>query len=652
MNIIEKDYSDKRQNKKNIYIALTLIILSIVVAINTFLSFKIDVGYLEATLGFIKLFSFIISILGFISCLISYNRVKKDSIFIISLMYLGLSIDILLEQIDYLTFYNNELTIPIYITVSTSILRVLILCIALSKNNKLKSMIVGNKIKSIVFVMAYTYVLGIIEMKSNIFNFNKNASLYFILYNTFLATVYVMSSLRLFIRGMKEKEYIYSVLSSSIFILSIKAIFAIFALNRVTFIYKLVSVMLIYITYLIVIMGALIELYIRINKTNILNEKLSAFYNLVNNNKYSGMLIYSEEFDLLYANKRVMDYYLMKHNTSDLNKIEEISKNEFNLGNKSEEIINKLYENGVWRGIINSSSTNKVVDCWIQLMHPSEDKTEISVTYIDISEEIKMEIEVEKRRVYDKERSNFIANISHELKTPLNLFYSTTQLLDRFVDKKEEDFRRIYNKYNKTLSTNCNRMMRLIDNIMDLSSGDVGILNYKFKNYNIVSIIDYALLKYINIEFDTNEEDVIVKCDASMIERMILNLLSNAIKFSSENTRIFVNVFVNDDWVEIYIKDEGIGISKKDQEIIFNRFVQIDKSFTRINEGIGVGLSVVRSIVDTHNGNLYIDSDINKGSEFKIVLPNQRLEDLGLENYDVNTNKVEQELSDIYELLG
>ncbi len=137
-----------------------------------------------------------------------------------------------------------------------------------------------------------------------------------------------------------------------------------------------------------------------------------------------------------------------------------------------------------------------------------------------------------------------------------------------------------------------------------------------------------------------------------MIERMVLNLLSNAIKFSSENTCVFVKVFEKDDWVEIYIKDEGIGIPKKDQEIIFDRFVQIDKSFTRVNEGSGVGLNLVRSIVDIHKGKIYIDSDINIGSEFKIVLPNQKLENSELEVYDVNTNKVEQELSDIYEVLG
>ncbi|MBQ6630880.1 MAG: hypothetical protein IJH55_01955, partial [Romboutsia sp.] len=95
-----------------------------------------------------------------------------------------------------------------------------------------------------------------------------------------------------------------------------------------------------------------------------------------------------------------------------------------------------------------------------------------------------------------------------------------------------------------------------------------------------------------------------------------------------------------------------IGIPKKDQEIIFDRFVQIDKSFTRVNEGSGVGLNLVRSIVDIHKGKIYIDSDINIGSEFKIVLPNQKLENSELEVYDVNTNKVEQELSDIYEVLG
>ncbi|MGQ0515720.1 sensor histidine kinase, partial [Bacillus sp. D-CC] len=122
---------------------------------------------------------------------------------------------------------------------------------------------------------------------------------------------------------------------------------------------------------------------------------------------------------------------------------------------------------------------------------------------------------------------------------------------------------------------------------MDLSEIDLGTLTVKFKNYNIVSIVEdvtlsvveYALSKGINIQFDTEEEEHVIKCDAYMIERSILNLLSNSIKFSNKGSSILVNLNIDDQWTKIVVIDEGIGISKENQEIIFDKFVQIDKSF-------------------------------------------------------------------------
>ncbi|MEG1410827.1 MAG: ATP-binding protein, partial [Terrisporobacter sp.] len=188
---------------------------------------------------------------------------------------------------------------------------------------------------------------------------------------------------------------------------------------------------------------------------------------------------------------------------------------------------------------------------------------------------------------------------------------------------------------------------------------DIGIIKADFKNYNIVSIVeevtlsivDYALLKSINIQFDTDMEEYVIKCDSSMIERVMLNLLSNAIKFSYENTNILVNVNIRCDCIEIDIHDEGIGISQQDKEIIFEKFVQLDKSFTRKNEGSGIGLSIVKSIVNLHEGSISVDSSISKGTTVKILLPNAIIEDSMLFDYDIDKHNIELELSDIYEVL-
>lgn len=652
-----KEQSSIKEHKLFMYIALGMSLMSIIIISNVFFKSDINNNYLKTTLGFIKLFNIIISILGVGSCLISYSRVRKDSIFIISLMYLGLCVGITFGHIDYLSFYYKELTISTYIVVSASMLRIFLLLVSVSKNSKLKKAITNNKILSILLVIVFTIILGFIERDFSITSF-KYRDEFFIAYNAFLAIVYIISSIKLFIIGRRENEYIYVVLSASIFMLSIKAIYSINLLNIFSFYTNLISVSLTYIAFFIVIIGAIIEGYMYIYRTDILNNNLKLFFNLAENNKHSSMLIFNEKSELLYANQKARELYSIQDN-EDLKNLELILKDNMNIVGKSEEILKSLDNKGFWRGIIENEINKTTVDCCVQLINTAKNKKEIAVTYMDISDEIKMELEVKKLKIYDKEKTEFIANISHELKTPLNLFYSSVQLLDRFLTKEDLDFRSMYKKYNKTLHVNCKRMMRLINNIMDLSKIDIGIMKANFKNYDIVSIVedvtlsvvDYALLKSINIQFDTNEEEQVIKCDSSMIERVMLNLLSNAIKFSDKDTNIFVNMFITDDWIEIEIKDEGIGICKKKQDIIFDKFVQVDKSFTRRSEGSGIGLSIVKSIINLHDGSISVNSNLNEGSVFKILLPNKRIEDIDISIYDINKHNTELELSDIYEIL-
>ncbi|MDF2879427.1 MAG: sensor signal transduction histidine kinase, partial [Clostridia bacterium] len=121
--------------------------------------------------------------------------------------------------------------------------------------------------------------------------------------------------------------------------------------------------------------------------------------------------------------------------------------------------------------------------------------------------------------------------------------------------------------------------------------------------------------------FDTDIEEKIVACDSDKIERIILNLLSNAIKFTKSGGKIEVTLADADDTIKISIKDTGIGIPKEKQNFIFERFIQIDKSLSRNREGSGIGLSLVKSLVELHNGNISVNSVHGQGSEFIIVLP-------------------------------
>lgn len=640
--------------KMLIYVSVGMLALILSFIVNIIFKLDKSISYVEFPLIFIKSFNFILSILALGSCLISYCRLKNDSVFIISLMYLVWVIDILLGHIDYLSFYFREYTLSNYLTISTSLARVFLLMITIMPKSKIRNIILKNKKYSLLFVVVYTIILGCIEHNIKFYEL-YHSNFIFVNYNRLLIIIYILCSIKLFITGIKEKEYLFVVLSLSISMLSVKAMIAIYGVNNISFYLKLVSVSITYISFLIVICGAFIELYMYICKTRILNNNFKIFYNLVENNKHSFMFICKENGELLYANKKMKSDRLLG-NDINLSKFEELIK----LSNgslESDEIIKLLHENKGWRGIIKDEAEDITIDCTVQLIEMDEESA-ISVSFMDISDEIKMELEFEKLKVYDKSKNEFFSNVSHELRTPLNVVYSTLQLLNMYSKNESIDFKEIYEKYKKPLDINCKRMQRLINNIVDISKIDKGILSANFGNYNIIaivedvtlSVVNYALLKNINIQFDTNIEEHIIKCDATMIERVILNLLSNAIKFSEKDTNIFVNILVNEEWVEIDIIDEGIGISENNKQIIFENFVQADKSFTRMNEGSGMGLGISKSIINLHSGDIKLESTVNVGSTFKILLPNMQIESSDFKIYSIDKHNIELELSDIYEV--
>lgn len=253
--------------------------------------------------------------------------------------------------------------------------------------------------------------------------------------------------------------------------------------------------------------------------------------------------------------------------------------------------------------------------------------------------------EMDKLKEEEEIRTQFFANISHELRTPLNIIGSTFQLL-KMHDLDKEEFFKYYRKYENTISQNCSRMLRLINNIIDINKFDGGYFKMNFINYEIISLIENVTLsiaecekaKERNIIFDTDTEVVEIRCDPESIERLILNLLSNAIKFTKYNGNIIVRVKEQKDYLVIIVKDDGVGIPKEFSKRIFERFVQVDKSFRRNAEGSGIGLSLVKSIVDSHNGEIYLKDSDEKGCEFIIKLPNVK-EHLEYNDFSNKTNK-------------
>lgn len=262
----------------------------------------------------------------------------------------------------------------------------------------------------------------------------------------------------------------------------------------------------------------------------------------------------------------------------------------------------------------------------------------------------------------DKQKTEFFSNISHEFKTPLNVILGTIQLIDRFIKDNEmpNDYIKIY-KYIGTMKQNCYRLLRLINNLIDINKADSKFIEANFCNYDIIRIIeditlsvaDFGSNKGLTLIFDTEIEEKTIACDVDKIERIMLNLLSNAIKYTKVGGTIYVNIYDKEENIIINIKDTGIGIPNDKLQSIFERFEQIDSSMRRINEGSGIGLSLVKSFVEIHGGKIWVESELGCGTQFFIELPSRQIpqRDLNCNYDDYSTNLVERisiEFSDIY----
>lgn len=275
-----------------------------------------------------------------------------------------------------------------------------------------------------------------------------------------------------------------------------------------------------------------------------------------------------------------------------------------------------------------------------------------------------------KRKKYEKElyiakkhaedmnlaKNNFISNISHELRTPVAVIMSSSQLLKRLMQLNSCVNIESINYNFDIIEQNSNRLLRLVNNIIDVAKIDSGVVDLKLQNINIVSLVEdtvlsvvpYAQVKNIDVVFDTYTEDILTAIDVEKIERVLLNLLSNAIKFSYSGGSIYTKLTTDSRNISISIKDTGIGIDTEHLETIFKKFCQVDNGFTRNNEGSGIGLSIVKSFVDLHKGNIFVNSIKGKGTTFTILLPITTINENEVNPLLSSDKNVNVELSDIY----
>ncbi len=262
----------------------------------------------------------------------------------------------------------------------------------------------------------------------------------------------------------------------------------------------------------------------------------------------------------------------------------------------------------------------------IKLFHPVE--REIRVKKAPIISEGKSQIgivitlqDITDIKRLENMRSEFVANVSHELKTPLTSIKGFSEIL-RYVDDFETK-----NKFLNIIDKEAERLTNLISDILVLSNIENlnRMDNGKFKPREVIeNIIDIvkreADKKQINIEF-INEFDGNIVGSKDKFHQLALNLIENAIKYSNENGNVKIITTSNKEYFIFKVIDDGIGIPKNDIPRIFERFYRVDKS--RSTRGTGLGLAIVKHIVKLFNGDITVDSEVGVGSSFTVKIKNK-----------------------------
>lgn len=222
----------------------------------------------------------------------------------------------------------------------------------------------------------------------------------------------------------------------------------------------------------------------------------------------------------------------------------------------------------------------------------------------------------------EKIRREFTANVSHELKTPLTSINGYAEMIANGMAEGEE-----VKKFAGIIQKEGTRLLTLIESILNLSKLEDESIEKTYEQIDLYDTIKevvhklkpQALLHKVNLEVDG--EVAHVMANKRMIEDLVYNLIDNAIKYNVENGNVLVSVKNEEKYGIVSVKDTGIGIPQEEQDRIFERFYRIDKSRSKKIEGSGLGLSIVKHIVEYHNGSLILESEVGKGTTITVKLP-------------------------------
>ncbi|MGB3367788.1 MAG: ATP-binding protein [Acidaminobacteraceae bacterium] len=334
-------------------------------------------------------------------------------------------------------------------------------------------------------------------------------------------------------------------------------------------------------------------------------SKLEAIINYMDD----GLIAVNTKGEIIHLNPKAIAMLNFTETSLDFNKI---------VGDLNEDLMieNIIKKDDSWLG----SSCIKVHDSIYKVSYApyaNENLEKSGIVFVlqDITEQEKLE----------NMRRDFVANVSHELKTPLTSIKSYTEtILDGMVDDPETQ-----REFLMVVSSEADRMNRLVQDLLQLSSFDTEKVRLKKEVHDYMALVTMSIKKFEvttksknqTIEILSDEDEILGRFDYYRIEQVIINIVSNAIKYSFDGSTLVVNIDSHGDYVNISVKDNGMGIPEKDLTRIFERFYRVDKARTRENGGTGLGLSIAKEIVEAHGGMIKINSTVDIGTTVTISLP-------------------------------
>ena len=231
---------------------------------------------------------------------------------------------------------------------------------------------------------------------------------------------------------------------------------------------------------------------------------------------------------------------------------------------------------------------------------------------------------VTKEMALARLKSDFVSNVSHELRTPLSLIrlYAETLEMGRLTSPEK------YQEYYCIIRKESERLTALINNILDFSRIEAGRKEYDFRETDMSELVHNTLdsyryqLEQSGFQFEEKIDEVpSMRVDREAMARSLLNLVNNALKYSQDRKYIGVNLYRDNGSVKLEVVDQGIGIPHQEQQKIFEKFYRVGDPLVHNTKGSGLGLSLVRHIVQAHGGEVAVDSSPGQGSKFTIVLP-------------------------------